>query len=278
MKRFLLQLSLVICHFAICVLGGAFGWQNQLLIVSIITIVSFELLNKVLKTKTGYSLLFLTPFFLFFTLAIYLIPESVKSTYAIGFWGLFLLVLASVFNLWKRKNSILLYCCYLVFIFLGYYIVWPNSESYISIEKNEHFNLKNADIINEKGELIDWSSFKGKVVLFDIWHSKCAVCFQKFPELESLKEYYKSNSNVEIIALNMPLNVDSAKYRSDMISNYTFKKMYFKNPEEVLKIPIKSAPQVIILDKKMSTHFVGQLNIKWYYLVGNPKKIINKLL
>ena len=118
---------------------------------------------------------------------------------------------------------------------------------------------------------------RGKVLLFDIWHSACYPCIKKFPEVQALYDEYKDDTLVKIISLNLPLERDSGVRPTRFTDPYSFSKMYFLNQEEYEKFSIQNVPLVLILDKNMKCRYAGQLNSGWNIFIGNARRIINRL-
>lgn len=53
-------------------------------------------------------------------------------------------------------------------------------------------------------------SLKGKVVVLDLWFSRCGYCFDKFPFYDMLYEKYRDNPDI-VVATVVPGNIDTKK-------------------------------------------------------------------
>jgi hypothetical protein len=120
-------------------------------------------------------------------------------------------------------------------------------------------------------------TLKGKVLVFDIWHSACYLCIKKFPEVQALYDDFKGDSSVRIISLNLPLEKDKGKRPTKFSDSYTFEKMYFLDENEYAKFSDYEVPLFLIIDKNGQCRFAGQLNSGWNIFIGNARRIINKL-
>jgi peroxiredoxin len=56
--------------------------------------------------------------------------------------------------------------------------------------------------ISSKNDTVKLSSFKGKIVVLDIWATWCGPCKAQIPHLDSLREKFK-NKNVAFISISM---------------------------------------------------------------------------
>jgi len=67
-------------------------------------------------------------------------------------------------------------------------------------------------------------SYQNKIVIFDFWNTGCGVCFRKFPKLQRLYDQYKTDTNIIIQAVNIPLERDTfgMAYKIILEKKYTF--------------------------------------------------------
>lgn len=71
-------------------------------------------------------------------------------------------------------------------------------------DKAPDFSLQGDD------EVINLSSFKGKVIYLDFWASWCVPCRQSFPFMNTMHEKY-SEDDLKVIAINLDTERDKAK-------------------------------------------------------------------
>ena len=58
------------------------------------------------------------------------------------------------------------------------------------------------------GQVVTAREFRGKVLVLDFWTTSCAICFHEFPKLERLYAEYRDRSDVEVYAVNVPVEGD----------------------------------------------------------------------
>ncbi|WP_313261610.1 TlpA disulfide reductase family protein [Sphingobacterium sp.] len=63
------------------------------------------------------------------------------------------------------------------------------------------FVLKN-EFCDEKGNIQNTSSLRGKVVLISFWASWCPPCQAEFPSIETLYSKFKNNPDVFFLTIN----------------------------------------------------------------------------
>ena len=81
-------------------------------------------------------------------------------------------------------------------------------------------------MIDENGGVVSLKNYKGKTIFIDLWATWCLPCLDEFPFLDTLKQYYKDDSNLVFISLSIDnnnaawkkyLNVHGKMYRTEYI-------------------------------------------------------------
>ena len=67
---------------------------------------------------------------------------------------------------------------------------------------------------DRNGNVVDFSSFRGKYVYIDMWASWCVPCLREVPELQKLEKTLK-NKNVEFVSISIDSNQDAWKKKMD---------------------------------------------------------------
>ena len=263
-----------IAHFGLCVLSGALGWDWQTMIVSITSAVSMYFVYRMTK-KMWLAFVVILPFFLVY------IPVSILSknplNYPVWMGGVFFSLVAYIMINFKAR-IISFIATILVLALLEYFFVYPNYFSYQTMDSDtKKYALLNSKIVDINNKEISLEEFKGKVILFDVWHSACYWCIKQFPEVQELYDQYKSDSLVRIISLNYPIDRDSGIKQTRFTDKYTFDKMYFVSREDYVKMSGEGIPRTLIMDKNFNCRYAGQLNTEWNVFIGNAKRIINRL-
>lgn len=77
---------------------------------------------------------------------------------------------------------------------------------------NEKLKFGDGDLaidfkgVNERGEKVGLSDFKGKVIYLDLWATWCGPCLAEMPNLELLKKKYENEGRLAIISLSIDDN------------------------------------------------------------------------
>lgn len=108
--------------------------------------------------------------------------------------------------------------------------------------------VSDFDFTNEKGEIVNTSTLRGKVVFINFWASWCPPCRAEFPSIEKLYEAFKNDPGVYFLLLNEDDNVTLA-------INYLSKEKYtvpFHQATAAIPAVMYNGtlPTTVILDKK----------------------------
>lgn len=119
------------------------------------------------------------------------------------------------------------------------------SKDGLSRQKLEEWKLPNL----KTDELVDFSQFKGKVVLLEFWFKYCGPCVKAVPELNKLSQKYKNDA---FLLYGVEFREDFPKtnlqeYVSKIKIEYP---VLYKGKELANKYSVQAAPTFMILDKK----------------------------
>ncbi len=70
--------------------------------------------------------------------------------------------------------------------------------------------LELDELIDFDGKPLDWSAYKGKVVLIDFWATWCRPCLLELPNIRKAKEEFAS-ANFEVLSINMDEDLPAAR-------------------------------------------------------------------
>ena len=277
-KKIQRGLLISILMFLIGVFSGAIGWPRQMLVVSVASVLSVYLAYRYVNPKFGPALV-IAPFYLVY--APYSIYAHSYPTFPIWAWG-FIMSAVTYFLLHFKSRAVYAISIISFLIWFGAMIVWPNNFSYITMLKSpERFDMSKAVLTDQEGNTISPEALKGKVVMLDIWHTACYSCIKQFPELQKLSDYYRNDTGVKIICLNVPLERDKEERSSRFTKPFSFLKYYFKDAGYYYAFSNTDiiTPYKVILDKTSRCRFVsnGMLMNSWNIFIGNEKRIINQL-
>lgn len=141
-------------------------------------------------------------------------------------------------------------------VFIGHekwldYIIWgPVPE----------VNVSSFVIKTSEGDKV-LEDIKDSYILLDFWNSKCGVCFQSFPHLQTIYDTYRDK--ISLASVFVPLykgeQQEDGQSRIDKM-NYTFPVWSVAQKDTLLNIlRIDGYPTVILLDEKRNVLFKGNL-------------------
>lgn len=273
--KYVITLVLALLHFLVCALSGAIGWNNQILIVSLFSGLVVATGSRKFKLPLKFVVISVLPFFVIYTF--FSIYEHSYQTFTIWIWGIISTLLFILHFHTKRSFLVSLATVVLIPLF-GYFFIWPNHFAYLNTdplpESYKPFSTKITDLNNVP---IDSSKFKGKVVLIDIWHSSCGLCFKQFREIQRLSDQYKDDTTIKIITINYPLSKDSGVKSTKFIGQYNFPKYYFESVDSVSSHIADYVPKTLILDKNLKCRYAGALNTDRNILISNAHRFIEIL-
>ena len=106
-------------------------------------------------------------------------------------------------------------------------------------------------IENEKGEKVNLTSFKGKIIYLDFWYEACGPCHALFKTIKPIKDHYKGNE--DIVFLNVSIDKREIWFRAINRFKVDGYHAYTENKEsdhEIIKAyKVASYPTTCIIDK-----------------------------
>jgi peroxiredoxin len=120
------------------------------------------------------------------------------------------------------------------------------------------FNLKSLN-----GKSYSMNSFKGKVVLLNLWASWCSGCKKEMPEFYKLQK--SMGRNFKIVAVSIDKNSADAKLFLASVN----KKTHMKTPFVVLHNPSKSLAKAYKAQAMPSSYLIDKKGIIRAVIVGS---------
>jgi thiol-disulfide isomerase/thioredoxin len=123
-------------------------------------------------------------------------------------------------------------------------------------------NLKqNINGIDQNNKLITNETLANKIVLLDFWHTRCGVCFQKFPQLQAFYDKYKNDNSIAVYAVNKPIEEDKEKSAFKVIEeeSYNFPVLLPNDEELAEKFGVKGYPTTFVIDKQSNIIYKGDI-------------------
>jgi thiol-disulfide isomerase/thioredoxin len=179
---------------------------------------------------------------------------------------------ANKFWQYLKKNAFTI----LIVIVVGIMLVSPDAKSFVlrqlmatglfnaSMDKKDAGALTQADadfdFADEKGNVVNTSSLRGKVVFINFWASWCPPCRAEFPSIETLYSQFKDNPDIFFLTINKDSDLATGKAYLDK-EKFSIP-MYQSNGNVPGEIYSGALPTTIVLDKngKIRLHHTGFAN------------------
>lgn len=102
-------------------------------------------------------------------------------------------------------------------------------------------------VIDTKGNPVNLSSLKGKVIYIDMWATWCGPCYFEMPFFEKLKEKYKGNENIAFVSLSIDDEIED--WKKDVVKRKADGIQWLINRNSLVDYNITGVPRTIIIDK-----------------------------
>jgi len=106
-------------------------------------------------------------------------------------------------------------------------------------------------LVDNKGDTILLSSFKGKYVYIDVWATWCGPCRMEMPHFDKLKEKFK-NKNITFVSVSVDHNIESWKkfIKEKSMKGNQYIAIGGFGSDIVQKYNIYTIPRFILIDKE----------------------------
>ena len=143
------------------------------------------------------------------------------------------------------------------------------TEPVLSEDFNFNFRLKDLE-----GNLVDFNSYRGKVVVINLWATWCAPCRVEMPSLQQLYTKIESE-NIEFVILSLDRDSDFNKVKKYVAkNNFTFP-VFTPHGYLAEQLHADVIPTTLILNKagKIVNRKTGATNFD----TANFRKYLNRL-
>jgi len=230
-----------------------------------LTLLTIKVFEQKLSAVSIVIILFAS-MFLMQSYTIYLC--FVESLFSLPFLLIYCLGIISAFSYLKlkRPTNILpfsLSCLLLVFMSFQGWDYWLNKINFGTFTgRVAAYNLPaKFESFDEQKNLITENDFQNKIVLLDFWHTRCGVCFQKFPQVQAADDKYKNDSSVAIFAVDKPIEEDKPNQAFEMIKErgYSFHVVIAKDEDLPEKFGVKGYPTTFVIDRNGMIVYKGDI-------------------
>ncbi|CAN5702196.1 hypothetical protein BH24ACI1_BH24ACI1_16650 [soil metagenome] len=240
-----------------------------------LTLFFFKIFNKKLSAISIVMIIFATmlllqsyTFYTWFVQEAYGLPAVVAHCLGV----------MSAYSYFKNKppKNILLFSlssCFVVFMFFqgwGYWIHRINHGTFTG--RVNAYNLPTKfEVVDEQKNIITDENFRNKIVLLDFWTTTCGICFQKFPQVQSVHEKYKNDTSVMILAVNSPIEEDKPNQAFNDIreEGHSFPVVVARDEDLAEKFGVKGYPTTFVINQNGQIVYKGGIE--------GAVKVIDKL-
>ena len=192
--------------------------------------------------------------------------------------------------MWKfiKKNAFTI----VMIIIIGVLFFSPDAKSFVlrQLVSTGFFNAKidqkdsddaktisaDFDFTDEKGNVQNTSSLRGKVVFINFWASWCPPCRAEFPSIETLYSQFKDNPNVFFLTINE--DSDSAAGKAYLEEEGFSVPMYQSIGNVSSELYSGKLPTTVVLDKNGAVRYyhTGIANYASRKFVRQIEDLINE--
>jgi len=180
----------------------------------------------------------------------------------------------------KTKKILIIPVALILFYCVGNYFFISMFTYLSNVDAEKNIDLPKINLVNSKNEEIDLH--RDKIIVLDFWSTSCGICFEEFPEFESVYEKYKANREVEIYAVNYPLKRDKFEQTIKILDSigYKFPKLYAKSAKQIEdSLHFNTFPHLIIVKNgkiRYDGMFETERNTMIYSIESEIETLLNE--
>jgi peroxiredoxin len=116
-------------------------------------------------------------------------------------------------------------------------------------------------VLDENKTSVTEKNIINKIVLLYFWITRCGICFDKFPYIQTAFDKYKNDSLIMILAVNKPLEGDKPDqaYRTIKEEGYSFPVFTTKDEDLLENFDVKYYPTTFVIDRNGMIVFKGDI-------------------
>jgi thiol-disulfide isomerase/thioredoxin len=114
---------------------------------------------------------------------------------------------------------------------------------------------------NKNNNQTNNQTLENKIVLLDFWHTRCGVCFQKFPQLQAFYDKYKNDDSIAVFAVDKPIQEDKQKSAFKVIEEegYNFPVLLPNDEDLPEKFGVKYYPTTFVINRQGNVVYKGSI-------------------
>lgn len=276
MKKVFLSSYLIIVY---CLFGaltwGEHTWLLFLMLISTF-IISFQVFKRTkFETYLASSIFLGLPFVLMMLIACLLNSDFSRGLPYIIFLPLSIYLALLYF---KHRKIYFLFASCLLFTLISFVVFPTYFVGYANQNAEKKVIFKNVRFVDSTGKTVN--IVNNKIVVLDFWTTDCSVCFKKFPDFQKTFEKYRTNKNIELYSVNVPVRRDKFSKTIKILDSlgYSFPKLYAQSSYEIESVlHINAFPHLLIIRNGI-VRYDGMLVTEKTTLLYNVESEIDKLL
>ncbi len=130
------------------------------------------------------------------------------------------------------------------------FIMPVTAQTMTPVAAQGHNDFYNLSFENQHQETVEFSQYRGKVVLLNFWATWCPPCIREMPSMQRLYEHF-AGQPFEIIALNAGESTTTvSKFLREFKEDITFTVLVDKENRSFREFGLQGLPMTLLIDKE----------------------------
>jgi len=134
---------------------------------------------------------------------------------------------------------------------------------------------------DEHGRAVTRESLKGRTVVLDFWTTSCAVCYRKFPELQSLHDRFRDRADVAVYSVHLREVRETSDYPAKFFasSSFDFRRLSTVESRRTMsEFGFAGVPTLVVIDPSGKVVFrgSGMISGPWIF-VNDLGRIVQRV-
>lgn len=176
----------------------------------------------------------------------------------------------------REKLNVLSFLPVVFLLLLGIFGLPILSNNIFTATSISQDSLKIEDVpFIYNGDTISLRNFEGKILVLDFWHSRCAACFEGFPDFEKLKNKFHEREDIVFFGINSPIGREEPGDAASIMDGleYSFESLYLLSHDVFRDFGVQFFPTLVIINKDQTEILRKSLELSPLVLNNSPKII-----
>lgn len=126
-----------------------------------------------------------------------------------------------------------------------------------------NLNAPDFELFDNRGQKVELSALKNKVVVLDFWATWCGPCKASFPAMQEMVEKYRNDNNVVFLFIDTWERIDNQKEKELVVNKfindhkYDFRVLFDHESKIVVSYGVSGIPTKIIIGKNGNIRFIS---------------------